>query len=213
MAVTSQDIRWFPLDRIGELERAIAARLHSRRLNQRRDALFCALGLSGLRSGEVSWATTRDLFGGHSLRVRTEKGGIDRTVRLHGSVTAALWDWRSAKGVTSDLLLPSNRGTMVRREQPNRMAQRLFSSLLGPGHGLVFHSLRHTRCMVLCAYRDAKSGQPLHPFAIQKMMGHRSIATTLEYVHLTDSLPDDLLPRVDHDEALLPGQQLRLFAG
>ena len=41
----SEVVRWFPLDRIGELERAIAGELRAARRTRRRDAIAVALGL------------------------------------------------------------------------------------------------------------------------------------------------------------------------
>ena len=48
----SEVVRWFPLDRIGELERAIAGELRAARRTRRRDAIAVALGLHGTRRGQ-----------------------------------------------------------------------------------------------------------------------------------------------------------------
>ena len=189
-------IRWFPLDRVWELEEAILQRLDDKRRSRRRDALACALGLSGLRSGEVSQITLGDLSVGlRRLRVRTLKGGPERTLELDDSLVRELMDWRHgpqlpldfARAAADELLLPNCRGKLVRRDQFNSMAVRLFNSLfsLRPGeqHGLTFHSLRHTFGMRTYA-------ETLDLFLTQRMLGHSSIQTTEIYARSLKELPD-----------------------
>jgi integrase/recombinase XerD len=188
-------IRWFPLERVSELEEAILERLDDKRRSRRRDALACALGLSGLRSGEVSQITLGDLSVGlRRLRVRTLKGGPERTLELDDSLVRELMDWRHgpqlplefARAQQDELLLPNCRGKLVRRDQFNAMAVRLFDGLfqLRPGeqHGLTFHSLRHTFGMRTYA-------ETLDLFLTQRMLGHSSIQTTEIYARSLKELP------------------------
>jgi integrase/recombinase XerD len=195
-------IKWFPLDRLDELETAILDRLDDRRRSRRRDALACALGLSGLRSGEVAQLTLGDLSVGlQRLRVRTLKGGPERTLELDESLIRELMDWRQgqqlafefARASLDDLLLPNCRGCGVRRDQFNAMAKRIFDGLfrLRPGeqHGLTFHSLRHTFGMR--AYQDT-----LDLFLVQRMLGHASIQTTEIYARSLKALPDSCKVRL-----------------
>ena len=200
----SQAISWFPLDQIARLEEALLSQLDSRRNTTRRDALACCLGLSGLRSGEVSQLVVSDLSVPlRRLRVRTIKGGPERTLSLDASLVQELLDWRDrcrgqmrlgfAKRQPGDLLLPNCHGKPVRREQFNRMAKRLFTSLLGDYHGLTFHSLRHTFAMR--AYADTKD-----LFLVQRQLGHASIQTTEIYARSLAELPESCRVTLDPDK-------------
>ncbi len=186
-------IRWFPLERLDELELAILERLEDRRRAWRRDALACALGLSGLRSGEVSQIQIGDLSVAlRRLRVRTLKGGPERTLELDSSLVEELMAWRHgrqrvlsfAQARPEDLLLPNCRGKLVRRDQFNAMAGKLFDGLYGGvQHGLTFHSLRHTFGMR--AYAETKD-----LFLVQRMLGHSSVQTTEIYARSLQQLPE-----------------------
>jgi integrase len=188
----SRTISWFPLDQIGRLEDAILMQLDDRKRARRRDALACSLGLSGLRSGEVSQIVMGDLFVPlRRLRVRTLKGGPERALDLDETLIRELTGWRGegqtrlsfAKLGPQDLLLPNCRGKLVRREQFNTMAKGLFDRLLGPMHGLTFHSLRHTFAMR--AYAESKD-----LFLVQRQLGHSSVKTTEIYAQSLAKLPD-----------------------
>jgi len=194
-----RSITWFPLERINELEAAIVERLESRRRITRRDAVACALGLSGLRSGEVSQLVYGDLSVPlQRLRVRTLKGGPERTLRLDASLVRELLSWRDrgqqrlafARPVRDDLILPNCRGKPVRREQFLAMAVELFDALLGPGHGLNFHTLRHTFAMRTYAEtRDL--------FLTKQMLGHASVSTTEIYARSLAELPESCRVRLE----------------
>jgi integrase/recombinase XerD len=185
-------ISWFPLDQVQRLEDAILGQLDETRRARRRDALACSLGLSGLRSGEVSQIVMGDLAVPlRRLRVRTLKGGPHRALDLDETLVRELMGWRGvtqsrlsfAKLGPEDLLLPNNRGGMVRRERFNWMAQDLFDRLLGVGHGLTFHSLRHTFAMR--AYAESKD-----LFLVQRQLGHSSVKTTEIYAQSLAKLPE-----------------------
>lgn len=88
-----------------------------------------------------------------------------------------------AKPADGDLLLPSTRGTPVRRETFNRMARKIFDALLGAAHGLTFHSLRHTFAMrVYAESRDL--------FLTKQLLGHASVSTTEIYARSLAELPE-----------------------
>lgn len=188
----SRTISWFPLPEIERLEDGILSQLEDRRRSRRRDALACALGLSGLRSGEVSQLVIGDLSVPLlRLNVRTLKGGPDRALELDASLVQELLAWRGldqrqqmlvAKLGPKDLLLPNCHGRKVRREQFNAMARRLFDGLLGQMHGLTFHSLRHTFAMR--AYQESRD-----LFLVQRMLGHSSVQTTEIYARSLAALP------------------------
>lgn len=199
--MAERTISWFPLDEIERLELAILEQLDDRRRSRRRDALACGLGLSGLRSGEVSQIVIGDLSVPlRRLTVRTLKHGPQRALELDETLVRELLDWRGltqqrllfAKLGPQDLLLPNCRGQLVRREQFNEMAKRLFDRLLGPMHGLTFHSLRHTFAMR--AYRDTRD-----LFLVQRMLGHASVSTTEIYARSLAELPESCRVRLSRN--------------
>jgi len=205
-------IRWYPLDRLDVLEREISARLREPRLSRRRDALGVALGLHGLRVGEIRRAQQREFFaGGRCLEVDTIKKGKPRRIVLHPTLVAALQAELASRTVRSPLLLCTCRGRMVSARQMQRMAEEIFATCLGAGHGLTFHSLRHTFAMRL--YAETKD-----LFLTQRMLGHRSVRTTEVYARSLSGVPESCLVRVGESviapaESPWPGQQLRLFEG
>jgi integrase/recombinase XerD len=205
-------IRWFPLDRLGVLEEAIAAALRSKRESRRRDAIGVALGLHGLRVGEVRISEQRDFFPAvRMLEVRTIKNGRLRRVPLHPTLVAAVQAELSARTVRSGLLLCTCSGRKLAAKQMQQLAGEIFDRCLGPCHGLSFHSLRHTFAMRL--YSETKD-----ILLVQRMLGHKSLTNTLVYARSLDSIPDSCLVRVGESviapaESPWPGQQLRLFEG
>ena len=158
----ARTISWFPLDRVGELESAILEQLDDRRRSRRRDALACALGLSGLRSGEVSQLVLGDLSVPlRRLRVRTLKGGPERALVLDETLVRELIGWRvldqarlafTAGAEATAAAEPA--GTMVRREQFNRMAVGMIDGCLAVPRADV-SSLRHTFAMR--AYQESRT--------------------------------------------------------
>jgi len=208
-------LRFFPLDRIEDLEAEIAAALDDRSVWCRRDAIAVALGLHGLRVGEVCRARSEDFRQEHRrLFVRTLKGGKTRDLALHDSVVSALARWRIQ--VVSRLdhrppwLLCSRRGNRLDPQRPQHTATAIFRRLLGPRHGLTFHALRHTFGMHL--YRE--TGDLI---LCKEMLGHSSVKTTEEfYVRNLAEVPDACLVHLGGRSMLpaardIPGCQLRLF--
>jgi integrase/recombinase XerD len=157
-----------------------------------------------LRVGEVIRARIKELFvAGGSLDVPPFKRGRGRGIRLHASLVGALQQEIAGRKATSDRLLCNCRGGAVNHTQLQAMAEALFGQLLGPGHGLTFHSLRHTFAMRLYAEtRDL--------FLVQSKLGHRSVKSTEVYARSLADVPDSCLVNVSAG-VIQPGQQLRLF--
>lgn len=205
-----EPIRWFPLDRIGDLEAEIAAGLAARSWCLRRDAIAVALGLHGLRVGEVCnlqpddfRPATRRLF------VRTLKKGRARLVTLHGSVVQAIQWWAPARAIGSAWLLFSRSGNRLDPKRAQAQARRWFDRILGPGHRLTFHSLRHTFGMRLYA----ETGDVM---LCKRELGHASVSSTEVYVRALAEVPEACLVRLDRpgiapSGTSLGGCQLRLF--
>lgn len=183
-------IRWFPLDRRPELDQAIAAGTRSSKRATRRDSIAVALGLCGLRVGEVIRLQVADFFAaGRLLEVRTLKGGRDRQIPLDGSLVELIERQLATRTQQSDLLLCNCRGGPVHHAQFQRRAHEIFDELLGPNR-LVFHSLRHTFAMQAYALTQ-------DPFFVRDLLGHRSVRTTETfYARSVRSFPPQLLVKL-----------------
>jgi len=89
-------MRYVPLELLPELEAAIAVELEHGSWARRRDALGVALGLHGLRVGEVRRARRADLYvAGCRLSVARFKRGMAREIPLDQSLVSALLSWRA----------------------------------------------------------------------------------------------------------------------
>ncbi len=188
-------IRWFPLQKIEELEAAIAGELRAARRTRRRDAIAVALGLHGMRVGEVARATVADFYpAGLTLYVPPFKRGRARRLDLHRSLVDAIAGELATRRVTSRQLLATCSGRRVHHARFQHAAGRLFGQLLGPDHGLTYHSLRHTFAMrVYAATRDLS--------LVQRMLGHRSIQSTEIYARSLAEIPEQCLVHVGHGAA------------
>jgi len=184
-------IRWFPLDRLAELEAAIGADLASVRLTERRDALAVALGLHGLRVGEVRRAGVADLVQSSGfLHVPPFKRGYGRNIPLDRSVVNALVAYLRERRVDSSQLLCTRTGRPVCHKRFQRAAGRMFVRVLGEStDGLTFHSLRHTFAMR--TYQRTKDLD-----LVKRLLGHRSITSTEVYARSLSELPADCLVKV-----------------
>lgn len=188
----SDAIKWYPLERVDELEQRLGEIIVEGRRNQQRDALGCCLGLHGLRVGEVCNLKNGDLFRPtRVLNVRTLKGGRDRKIKLDSTLIAELDRWRSAAGCSispAEPLLPSNRGGKVRRDQFEQFAKATIESLIG--EPLTFHALRHT-----CAMRLYAATRDL--FLVQQTLGHSSVKSTEVYARSLAEIPSECVVRIN----------------
>jgi len=196
-------MRFVPLELVPALEAAIAAEIEHGSWTRQREALAVALGLCGLRVGEVRRARRDDLYvGGRTLHVNTLKRGRVREVPLHATLVTALLNWRGE--ARHPWLLFTRPGNQVHRTQFERAAQRLTHQVIG--EALKFHSLRHTFAMRLYAERP-------DVFLVQRMLGHHSIKSTEVYAASLAQVPEACLVRLRADEqrhAVAP--QLKLFS-
>lgn len=196
-------MRFVPLELVPGLETAIAAELEHGTWTRRRDALAVALGLHGLRVGEVRRARREDLYvAGGTLHVPSFKRGYEREIPLHQSLVSALLAWRGE--ACHSWLLFTRPGNQVHRTQFERAAQRLILRVVG--EPLKFHALRHTFAMRLYAEKP-------DVFLVQRMLGHHSIKSTEVYAASLARVPDACLVRIRSDalgQAVAP--QLKLFS-
>ena len=189
----SDAIKWFPLERLGDLERRLAELVAEGTVEQRRDALACCFGLHGLRVGEVIRLENRHLFRPtKTLSVSTLKGGRDRKLRLDDSMIAALDAWqrraRFWRNEPAWPLLPNRKGKRCRRDQLEKFVRGLVRELLG--EALSFHALRHTFAMRLYATtRDL--------FLVQQSLGHSSVKSTEVYARSLADVPRECIVRLE----------------
>jgi integrase len=198
-------LRYVPLELVPDLEAAIAAEIEHGSQVRRRDALGVALGLHGLRVGEVRRARREDLYvAGCCLHVPSFKRGYARQIPLHQTLVSALVEW--CGDAQDNWLLRTAPGNQVHRTQLERAARRLMLSVVG--EPLKFHALRHTFAMRLYA-------ETHDLFLVKQLLGHHSVKSTEVYAASLARVPDACLVRLRPDapgQAAAP-QQLKLFTG
>lgn len=159
----------------------------------RRDALAASLALCGLRWEEVVRVRVCDIDPAGFLAVHSAKGGAPRCLSIGENLSAALLAFAACvaarfppkgrrSGSRSRLhvgpcgpgcLFVSRRGKGLAYSQSHRALGVLTSRLLG--HAYSFHCLRHTAAVrVYEATHDV--------LAVQRLLGHRSLAATLCYL-------------------------------
>jgi site-specific recombinase XerD len=164
-------------------------------------ALIAVLFGAGLRAAEAAGLDVDDLSedqdGSCTLRVRRGKGRKDRLVPIRSDVAtllrAYLAETRRALNQVGPLFLSEDR---ARRRADRRLSERAIGYLLEKlcvsariqAKRISPHAARHTY-----ALRALRSGANV--VAVQKLLGHASIATTQRYVdHLETSELRDAVP-------------------
>lgn len=152
------------------------------------------LGLHGLRCGEVCGLRVNDLDTAQgALFVATLKKGRRRAVEIEPRF--AQWLGRLARGAhASATLLRTCRGRALDTSHFRRAWHRL--SMRWLGRTVNFHALRHTAAM-----RLFESTKDL--LAVQKFLGHKSLASTQVYLSSGASLRDHM-PRMPSNDAFQP---------
>ncbi|GAB3252568.1 tyrosine-type recombinase/integrase [Arthrobacter pigmenti] len=152
-------------------------------------AMILLATLAGLRRAEIAQLHTHDIRD-EALRV-TGKGGHERMVPLHADLQPILNQFETG------FLFPSDKnptGHML----PASIGQRL-GDILGPGWS--GHSLRHR--FATTAFEGT-----LDILAVQQLLGHRNINTTMGYtkvpvLHLHDAVSGIALPVSTHERDAL----------
>jgi len=184
-------MRFIPLEHVHELEEHLARLVTSSSRFVRRDALAMCLGLQGFRVSEVSLTRSADLdpHAGKITPARIKRSR-PRTLPLHPSLLAGLLSWR--KGSDSPWLLFTGTGNRIYPSHLQRFCRHVTQQVFG--YSYRFHSLRHTFAMRLYAKtRDL--------LLVKKLLGHRSINSTLIYAEALDDVPKDLLVSIDQQPA------------
>ena len=215
-----RDIKWFPLDRIDDLQQAISRMItHSSEVTARY-GLCCALGLHGLRVSEISRALSKHFEPlNRSLYVlpydpkggtcRPLKHGVPRTVKLHPSLVDAIMYWRGQRELyrTNRWLLPNRRGNATKPQEISARGGELLIELGSMEDASTrFHMLRHTYAMRLLAETNDIC-------LVSKQLGHSNIQTTMVYAHSLKEVPAECLVKIYAQASAVPvaGQQLMLF--
>lgn len=111
-----------------------------------------------------------------TIRASTSKSKNWRTLKIHPTLLLHLKEYfreRNNKGYKTEKLIVANRGDQGLSEEG--LKHWITSLKLKSGVRFHLHQFRHT---FACRLAEAD----VHPFKIQKMMGHTSLTMTLKYV-------------------------------
>ena len=170
-----------------------AITLHSSNsLMMRRDIMMLSLLLyCGLRKNEFISLQVRNIDIEKreiTIRSETSKSKNTRILKLHPTLILHLRDYfkeRNFHGLKTEYLIVANRGEKGFTSE----GLKHWVKSLNKKSGVKFH-LHRFRHTFACKLADAD----VHPFKIQKMMGHTSLIMTLKYVRSmrTESMEDDI---------------------
>ena len=174
-----------------EVEKLIRAAGH---MGQREHALvLVALG-AGLRVSELVHVDIRDIYddagGGTVIHVRQGKGNKDRMMPVRAEVRQAIEDYLDAThrkmGDIGPLYMSQDRamGDRDSWRLSTKTATKIIKAaveLAGIEKRVTPHALRHT--FAFACYLYSKS-----PVAVQNLLGHSTINTTLRYINHLDRL-------------------------
>jgi len=139
-------------------------------------AWFLLMLHSGLRTCEIRDLRVRDVdLSGHSLRLQETKNQRERVVYLSSPTVEAIQEYLANRNDTSEYLF-----TRHHKPLSNRYCQSRLNTIGEKVNvNVTPHQLRHT-----CATMLLNAGMSI--FALQSLLGHRHIATTLNYARLYD---------------------------
>ena len=145
-------------------------------------AILVTLGYTGLRVSELCQLDLEDVeFGTRTLTVRHGKGDKGRIVPIEEKCVRSLQAYLDhAKLAPGGPMFRSSRGSRLYPRAVQRMIK-TYARRAGITRTVTPHILRHTFATTLLA-----NGADIR--IIQKILGHRSIATTQIYTHVDDRL-------------------------
>ena len=167
--------------------------LHSRNsLLLRRDTMMVSLLIyTGVRKSEFIGFQVRDVDLEKreiTVRAETSKSKNNRVLKIHPTLLMHLKEYfkeRKALGLKTEKLIVANRGDQgLTKEGIKHWVKSL---TIKSGVRFHLHQFRHT---FACRLAEAD----VHPFKIQKMMGHTSLVMTLKYVRSmrTENMEEDI---------------------
>jgi site-specific recombinase XerD len=151
----------------------------------RDNAMMELLYASGIRVGELCSLRLQDYQpGARAVRV-VGKGDRERVALIGNSAVRALTAYireerpelAGRSGYTGDIVFLGKRGAPIDQRQVRRIIHREASGI-ATGDNVSPHTFRHTFATHMLAH-----GADLR--AVQELLGHRNIATTQIYTHLT----------------------------
>jgi integrase/recombinase XerD len=154
----------------------------------------------GLRAGELVNLTLKDLdLARRSLQVMG-KGSREREVYFGRRLARVLREWlnRRTLQLPGDALFSTRNGDPLNRHHLIKVLHRLRDEAKISGVRVSPHTLRHT-----FATSFIRNGGD--PFALQRLLGHSHIETTLLYVHLVGTALREAHAKASPVDRLLGG--------
>jgi len=151
-------------------------------------AIYRVLYCCGLRVNEALRLRITDCnFEEGTLFIRSGKGGKDRIVPMHPTLTAYLSDYCSKLPDDTEWLFPSSRGHYSNGTVYENFRQMLIlCKIPHTGRGPRVHDFRHTFCVHTLEKQLAAGYEPMQIMPrMAAYLGHKSYRETSWYIHLT----------------------------
>ncbi len=192
-----------PIDQLQHLQMAIQKQGVTGSGSQQRTGImdlawFLLMLHSGLRSGEIRFLKLSDIdWETKRVRIEQSKGLKDRLVPMSEVTVRALQDYLAVRGPAETL----QENVFIYRDAPlskTYLFERMEFYGRRTGVGTIApHRLRHS-----CATLLLNSGAPV--LAVQTILGHKQVHTTLEYARLYDgTVASDYYSAMNHVERQL----------
>ena len=133
--------------------------------------LRCAEAIK-LKPGDIKWKENR-------LIVREGKGGDDRALPLNQDLLGWLKRWQEARPKGAKTFFTTIKGGKLSDRYVRKMVERYAERACIADKHVHPHTLRHS--FATETYRKTKNLR-----LTQKMLGHKSISTTMIYTHVSD---------------------------
>lgn len=150
-----------------------------------RDYCMITLFLNcGMRLAELCALSMNDIsFENRTLRL-WGKGNKERIVYMNDACVDALNDYlevRNAVQTNDKALFLTRRGTRISRRRTQEIVEESLKKAGLSNLGITTHKLRHTAATLMYQHGN------VDPLVLKEVLGHKSIATTEIYVHLSDA--------------------------
>ncbi|MGA2001188.1 MAG: tyrosine-type recombinase/integrase [Terriglobales bacterium] len=165
----------------GEIDRVVAAFVGESRMELRDKAIVLTLYGSALRGSELIGLRLEDVdFPQQQIFVRQGKGAQDRLALMNERQSAALLTYidtarpKYVRGTDPGWLFLDRNGTAMSRVNLYHILKKASRAALG--RTVSSHKFRHA-----CCTEVIRNGMDVR--VAQEMMGHKSVETTMRYVH------------------------------